>query len=736
MMNEISLQSVDRRTFIKVSGATCGALIIHLALPKVALGDQSTEAVYKANAWLRIDRMKTTFILDRAEMGQGVLTALAMILGEELDFDPTRFEFEFAPCDKAYTNADLGLQVTGGSTSVHSSWLPLRHAGAQARSMILAAAAKEWNVPTSELETQNGTVFHKRLHKSATYNELAALASSLNAVPYSLKSQPNTYVGHSFSRLENKIKISGQAAFGIDTMPKDALHAFILRPPIHGASVKTFKMPKMPSDQIVIETISTGLAILSNSYFNSKSLAQSIEVEWNLEDVPKPDSKTIDKELSEALQHSGRGAKDVGEVDSFLTSSTNTRIFAEYNIPFLAHATMEPQNCCASVSEDECVVWAPTQSATLARRAAALASGLSEDKVTIHTTFLGGGFGRRLAQDYISEAVELSRKVKKTVQITWSREDDIKHGIYRPISKHKCEGAILKDKGEISAWRHHIASPSILPEIIGEWVIAAVPSWLPEFVINGVAGVGRYFYRHSKVDETSVEGADSISYQIPNICVEHSHIETHVPLGFWRSVGHFSNAFVVESFFNELAASLEVDPYTLRKKYLPKDSRERKVLDAVAERAGWENKVDGLFYGIAQHASFRSFSACVALVERAANETLKIRKIIIGIDCGLVINPDMIHAQLESSVIFALSAALKGKITWTDGSVDQNNFYDYPLLRTNEIPEIDTLIISSEEAPTGVGEPGVPPVAPALGGAIFAATGKQLRDLPFAIGWA
>lgn len=740
-MTADKLPSVDvsRRKFIQLAGSGAGALVIGLYIP-FALQDDADAAAksYAPNAWLRVTSDgEYTFILDRAEMGQGVMTALPLLLGEELDFDPRRFKIENAPADRRYDNSDLSMQVTGGSTSVHAAWRPLRKAGAEARMAFVMAAAEAWRVPLAECETENGLVIHKKSNQSVHYHKLLEAAEKIQVGDVVLKTPAQfRYIGKPMGRLENHAKVTGKPVFGID-VTHDNLHVgYIIRKPSLGATPSRFEAKKAMELKGVqgVYQVSNGVAVVAKNYWLAKKAAALVDVEWSTDkSLSATSSESILKAYTDALAaNNAQVATDKGDWDAAVKSATKT-IEATYEIPYVAHATMEPQNCTAFISTDKCQVWAPTQSPPLARKAAAAASGMSEDQIEIYTTLLGGGFGRRLAQDYVGEAVEVAKACKVPVKVVWSREQDMQHSILRPNSLHSLR-ATFDASNQPTGWYHHLVSQSILAHITPEWGPAIMPDWVPNFAKNAAGSFSSWLMRGRTIDDTAVEGAKDMPYDIPSIYVEHTYVEPGVAIGFWRSVGHSYTGFVVEGFVDEVAHASGQDPFAFRKSLLKDSPRNLKVLETVADRAGWTNKLEaGRFRGIAQHASFRSFAAAVAEVAVQDNN-IAVKRVTVAVDCGTVINPDMVKAQVESAVLFGLTAALHSEITLQNGAVVQSNFHDYPILRMNEAPIIDVHIVASTEAPTGIGEPGVPPIAPAVANAVFAATGKRLRKLPLKLG--
>lgn len=732
---------LSRRGFVQAATSLGGLVIgIHLPGPQALGGTLASEAaggspseVFSPNAWLRIfPDNRIVFVLDKTEMGQGVMTALPMLVAEELEIAAERMEIINAPADRAYKSPTMGLQVTGGSTSVAASWEPLRQAGAVARQMLIAAAAKRWNVAETSCSAVDGKVVHSESGREATYGELALAASSLPVPQVKLK-EPHAFrvIGTSPRRLDNLPKVTGKATFGIDVNLPDLLAACVKHCPALGGKVVKFdktSIEHIPGIEAVLE-VPSGVAIVAKKYWQARQAASLLQVEWDYGDFASLSTDMIfadyDRQAKETL------AKVVnGDEAAKALKAGAKQVQATYQLPYLAHAAMEPINCTAHVTDSSCEVWCPTQAPGLAQQLAAEVTGLPHDQVRIHTTYIGGGFGRRLYQDYVVEAVEIARRIKKPVKVIWSREDDMRHDFYRPATVHELSAAI-DDTGKVAAWTHAIVGQSILVQTLPEWLRAILPVWLPEGLKALAGRTAGGVLRLLGDDQTSREGADDMPYQVGHVAVEYKLIDKGLPVGFWRSVGHSYTGFVVESFVDELAHAARVDPLIFRRHLLAEHPRHRGVLDLVAEKAGWNSPApQGVFRGIAQHKSFGSFVAQIAEVSIDDEGAVKIHRIVCTIDCGRVVHPDLVAAQVESAILFGLSAALYGKITVSNGIIDQSNFHDYQVVRFNETPKIEVHMVTSEEEPSGVGEPGLPPVAPAIANAIFAASGKRLRSLP------
>jgi len=701
--------TLDRREFLKKTAAGGTALVIGFYLPSKQNRLPLLESL-RMNAWVRIASDNTvTLIIDKSEMGQGVVTSLAMLLAEELECDWKKVKTEFAPAAPEYFNPLFGLQGTGGSTSVRASWGPLTKAGAAAREMLVAAAAKQWYVDPSACHAENGAVVHTATNKRLSYGALVAEAAMHPVPPSPAPKDPKDYkyIGRPVKRLDTPDKVRGRAEFGIDVRLPKMQHAVVARCPVFGGQVKSFDATKAKAVRGVkqVVQISTGVAVVADNTWSAMEGRRALQIAWDEGHNAANSSEAIRKLYFERAGQPGAIARKEGDVEAALAGAAK-KVEAAYEVPFLAHATMEPMNCAADVRADGCDIYAPTQFQTFNQNTGAKITGLKPEQVRVHTTYLGGGFGRRAEQDFVAEAVELSKAVGAPVQVTWSREDDMQHDFYRPAVYCKLVAGLDADGWPV-AWKSRIVSPSIMSR------------FFPGSVKNGI-------------DESSVEGQADSKYGIPNFLVEYVLTETGVPVGFWRSVGNSQNGYITECFVEELARAGGKDPLEFRRKLLANAPRHRGVLELAAAKAGLGQPLPaGRTRGIAVVASFGSYVAEVAevSVNRGSGE-VRVHRVVCAIDCGRHVNPDTIAAQMESAVVFGLTAALKGQITINKGRVEQSNFHDYEMLRLNEMPNVEVHIVPSSEAPSGVGEPGTPPIAPAVCNAIFAATGKPIRRLP------
>ncbi len=704
---------LDRRDFLRTSATGGAGLILCVYLPGKfeALAAESTPtARFAPNAWIRIaPDDSVTLLIDKSEMGQSVQTSLAMLVAEELECDWKKIQTQFAPAAKEYFNPLFGLQGTGGSTSVRASWGPLTRAGAAAREMLIAAAAKKWGVAAATCLAENGNVHHTPTKRKLSYGQLAADAAQVPMPEKPALKDPKDYkyIGKPVKRLDTPSKVNGRAGFGMDVRLPKMLHAAVARCPVFGGKVASFdgsKAEKVRGVKRVIP-ISTGIAVIADNTWSAFQGCETLQITWDEGVNAANTSAEIRKIFADAAEKAAAVARKEGDAPAALASAAK-KIEAAYEVPFLAHATMEPMNCTADVREEGCDIYAPTQFQTFVQMTGAKITGLKPEQVRVHTTYLGGGFGRRSEQDFIAEAVEASKAAGVPVQVTWTREDDMQHDFYRPAA-HSRLAAGLDAEGWPIAWTARIVGPSIMSR------------FFPSMVKNGL-------------DRSSVEGAADLAYAIPNLFVDYVMQEAGVPVGFWRSVGNSQNAFVSECFLDEVAHAGGKDPFELRRRLLKNAPRQLRVLEVAAEKAGWGQPLPaGRARGIAVVESFASYVAEVAevSVDRSAR-TVRVHRVICAIDCGKVVNPDTVAAQMEGAIVYGLTAALKGAITIDRGRVQQSNFHDYEMVRIDETPKIEVHIVPSNEAPGGVGEPGTPPIAPAVCNAIFAATGRPIRRLP------
>ncbi len=697
-----------RREFIRTSTLLGAGLVLEFTLPRSLLLAAEPVA-FAPNAFLRIaPDDSVTVIAKHDEMGQGIHTGLAMALAEELGADFSRVRVEPAPADPAYNHTAFAMQMTGGSTSTWESFEQMRRAGATARQMLIAAAAKRWKVDAAKCTAENGFVVSGK--KRLRFGELADDAAKL-PVPTEVKlKDPKDFklIGKPTHRVDSRAKVTGAAKFSLDTRLPGMLTAVVARSPYFGGAVKSFdaeKAKKMPGVRLVAP-VPSGIAVIADSFWQAKEARDALQIEWTGNDLS---SDSIRSQFAELAKTPGLPARKVGDFDQAIESA-KTRLEAVYEVPYLAHAPMEPLSCTVTLKPDGCEIVTGSQFLGPDRAAAARVLGLKPEQVTIHNTYLGGGFGRRANKDsdFVVEAVHVAkaaRELNAPVKTVWTREDDIGGGYYRPCHLDALMAG-LDEKGNLIAWRHRLVGQSIVEG-----------SMFAGMIKDGI-------------DATSVEGAADLPYAVPNLSVELHSPKLPVPVLWWRSVGHTYTAFAVECFLDEVAAAAGQDPVALRRELLKDHPRHRRVLELAAEKAGWGKPLPkGVARGVAVHESFRSYVAQVAEVS-LENGRPVVRRVVCAVDCGPVVNPDQVRAQMEGAVAFGLTAALMGKITLKAGKVEQSNFDSYPLLRMDQMPVVETHIVNSADPMGGMGEPGVPCVAPAVCNAWFALTGQRIRSLP------
>ena len=713
------------------SAATAAGLSLSVYLPGCGRGDpaqrwgQPGDLVPNANIRITPEN-RVIFSLGRVEMGQGTLTSQVMIFAEELDLDPALVETEFAPNHSDFADPEFGIQVTGGSSSTRNAYEPLSQAGAIAREALLSAAAARLKVPVPELRFNGKTVVHDETQRSVRFGEIAETARShLN---YKASPKPKdkwAVIGQDHIRLDAQAKVDGSAKYGADYQPDELETAVIIRGPLGSKALKisSQEAEKTKGIKAVLST-PYGIAVVADRYYQARKAAEKVEVTWSESTFS---TQAMWKRYTTALDDGeGQGnARYEGSASKVLDAAKDKVIEAEYQLPFLAHATMEPQNCTVSWTPDGAEVWVPTQAPSQCAIAVADTTGLSASKIKVHTTFLGGGFGRRSEVDYVQEAAYLSKARRKPIRIQWSREDDTQNDFYRPASLHRLRGLVGEDK-PIVAWEHRIVQQSALER--------PIPSFLREVMPSPFANAATWAMTSVSNDVTITEGADTIPYAIEHLSVGYKVAHEPVPVGFWRSVGHSSNGFVVESFIDELAHAAQKDPVDFRRKLLSHHPRHLGVLKRVTHEAGWGQPLaSGRAHGVAVHESFRSYVAVVAEVS-VDNDLIKVHRLTAAVDCGIAIHPDGVRAQIEGGMIFALGPTLtQAEITFQNGRVQQSNFHDFQTLRFGQTPEIAVHIVDSDAPPTGVGEPGVPPTAAAVANAVFALTGHRLRRLPLTL---
>jgi isoquinoline 1-oxidoreductase beta subunit len=692
--------NLSRRAVLQASMVGGGALVLGISFspPKARAASDTT---FAPSAFLSIDSTGlVTVWVAKSEMGQGVRTSLPMIVAEELDADWSKVRVEQAIADPKY-----GRMTTGGSSSVRRSWQPLRQAGASAREMLVAAAARRWGVDASSCRTEAGFVVHPESGRRSGYGELASEAAQLRVPDHPRLKPPEQFrlVGHSLPRLDFPSKVDGSAIFGIDTRVPKMLVATVLRCPVFGGKVGTVEdaaARAVPGVRRIVP-IDSGLAVVAESTWSALRGREALQVTWDEGPNAKFGQDDLWRLLRAGVARPGAAVRTEGVVNRALEQAAR-KLDVTYEAPLLAHAPLEPQNCIAHVRADGCEIWAPTQAPDRARETVAKALRMAPERVIVHTTLIGGGFGRRLNVDYTVEAAQIAREVGAPVQVLWTRADDFAHDFFRPPSVHRLFGA-LDRAGNPTAWLHRLS----------------VPPRSPAQLKNGI-------------DEGAIDGAADVPYSIPNLQVEYAGAAIPVPLGSWRSVSYSYNAFAVESFVDELAHLAGEDPLLFRRRLLSKSPRHVRVLDLVAEASGWGKSLPkGRARGVAVHECFESVVAEVVEVKVEPDGTIRVPRVVCGVDCGTVVHPDTVEAQVQGGVTFGLSAALREQITLDRGRVEQTTFSNYGPMQMRDAPVVEVHVVKTTEPPGGIGEPGVPPVAPAVANAVFAATGKRLRRLPF-----
>ena len=723
-------RKLTRRDFIRATGLAGGGLMLAIGLPggrglggRLALAQPAEQAPYPPAAFVRIGADDSvTVLINKLEFGQGVFTSMAMLIAEELDCDWSRVRAEHAPAAKVYSHPGFGIQMTGGSQSIASSWAQYRTIGATARLMLIQAAARQWNVAPERIDTRAGVLIEIGGKKRrASFGSLAEAAMKL-PVPAraGIKADPKDFdlIGKPTRRIDARDKVNGRAEYAIDKKLPGMRIAVVARPPLFGGRMSKLDAEKAKTFKGVVAVIpvqvdrgGTGAAVIADGYWPAAQARELLAIEWVL--PPGVSSSEQLAQYRQLARQPGLPARRDGSAEALAAAAR--RLDAEFSFPYLAHAAMEPLSCVVDLQPDRMTVWCGSQFQTIDQVLAASAAGLQPEQVELVTTFAGGGFGRRAnpASDYVVEAVRVAREMKKAgidapVKVIWSREDDMRGGYYRPMHVHRVSVG-LDGKGMPSAWQHVIVGQSILKGTVFE----------KHLVKDGV-------------DATMTEGVVDTPYRLPNMQVSVHHPEANVPVLWWRSVGHTHTAFVMETLIDEMAAAAGKDPIAYRLELLDAGHpRHRAVLNLVREKSDWNRPPPkGRARGVAVHESFDSVCAHVVEVT-VEDKRIRVHRVTSAIDCGIAVNPLGVEAQVQSALVYGLSAALYGKITLADGRVEQSNFSDYPALRIDEMPQMTVHIVPSTAAPTGVGEPGTPPIAPAVANAVFAATGKRLRNLPF-----
>ena len=709
----VPVSGMSRRVFLKAGVASGGGLLLSFALPAFR-GDPAAAASsgFAPNAFIRIGRDgSVTLTMPHVEMGQGTYTSIPMLIAEELEVALSQVRLEHAPPDeKHYGNPLLGgVQATGGSTAIRAVWLPLRQAGATARVMLIAAAAERWKVDPSSCHAERGEVVHQTSARRINYGALAGAAAQMSVPEKVVLKRPEEFklIGTPAKRLDTPSKVDGTAIYGIDARPAGLKFATLVQSPVFGGRLKSVDdaAAKTVNGVRQIVQLEDAVAVVADHMGAAKKGLAALIIQWDNGPHATLSTEDIVRDLEKGTLSPAAVAQNRGDVAQAIKNAV-TPVDAIYQVPFLAHAAMEPMNCTVDVRKDSCEVWVGNQVIARAQATAAKTTGLPLDKVVVHNHLIGGGFGRRLEIDGVTRAVQIAMHVDGPVKVVWTREEDIQHDMYRPYFFDRISAG-LDEAGRPIAWSHRFAGSSILAR------------WLPPAFNNGL-------------DPDTTDGAIDLPYDLPNMRVEYLRMEPPgIPTAFWRSVGPSHNVFVVESFMDELAAKAQKDPVGYRRALLDKAPRAKAVLELAAEKAGWGHPLPaGSGRGVAIQFVFGTYMVQVAEVEVSKEGEVRVRRVVCAVDCGSIVNPDTVRAQVQGAVIFGISAALFGKITLKDGRVEQSNFHTYRVLRMNEAPAIEVYLTKNTEAPGGMGEPGTSVIVPAVTNAIFAATGKRLRKLP------
>jgi isoquinoline 1-oxidoreductase subunit beta len=708
--SRVSETSVSRRNFLVTSAAVGGGLVLSLSLP-FGRSEAANSDSFAPNAFIRVGTDgQVVLTMPYVEMGQGTYTSIPMLIAEELEVSLNQVRLEHAPPnEKLYVNPLLGVQATGNSNAMRGGWKPLREAGAVARTMLVAAAAKRWSADPKSCRAQDGEVVHAPTGQRLKYGELASEAAKMPVPENVALKSPEDFklIGTPVKRLDAPAKVNGTAVYGIDVRPPGVKIATIAQSPVFGGRLKNVDDTAARAVKGVLQIVrlDDAVAVVAEHMGAAKKGLAALKIEWDEGPHAKLTTADIVRELEQATLGPGAVAQNIGNAESAMARAA-TKVEATYQVPFLAHATMEPMNCTAHFRKDECEIWIGNQALARTQAMAAKAAGLPPEKVIVHNHLIGGGFGRRLEADGAVRAVEIARQVDGPVKVVWTREEDIQHDMYRPYWFDRISAG-LDEQGRPVAWINRFAGSSVISR------------WLPPAYKDGL-------------DPDSTEGAIDLVYNLPNFHVEFVRVEPPgMPTAFWRSVGPSHNVFVTESFMDEMAVAAKQDPVAYRRALLDKSPRAKAVLDLAAEKAGWGQTLPkGSGRGVSLQYVFGSYMAQVAEVEVSKEGTVRVRRVVCAIDLGTVVNPNTVQAQIQSGIIFGATAALYGEITLKNGRVEQTNFDTYQMIRMNEAPVIDVHVVKSPEPPGGMGETGTSAVVPAISNAIYAATGKRLRRMP------
>jgi len=726
--------NVSRRRLLQASAVTGGGLVVGLAFTgcsrkPAALPIASTEGAWTPNAFLQILPDNTIrFYTARSEMGQGVTTGLATLVGEELDVDPIDMDIRLAGVHEDYVNPAFGMQGTGGSSSIRGHYMHLRQVGANTRGLILEAAATDLGVSASALSTDNGFVLHGgKRYPYAAFVETARSLSIEADAPLKPASQFH-YIGQETKRVDAIAKATGTAEFGIDVDVPDMHYAVVVRTPVAGAralSVNAESAKAMPGVINVFE-VSTGVAVVAETFWQAKQAATKVEVQWESMPLEAVDTATLRRDYAAALDtEDGVEGPVEGDIDEALQYAAKTHE-AEYWAPLLSHSPMEPMNAVVRIEGDQADVWTGIQFPSAVPGLVSRVAGIPDENVRFHQTYLGGGFGRRASPLHIIEAAEIAKATGKPIQLVWTREDDVQQGPFRPASLMRIKAGVDTD-GNLIAWDAARAGADISPDTFRS-LLPALYSWMGDGMIEGVANLSEWYFEKFSTDKSSIEGLFE-DYDHPNTRVTHMTVDHELPMTFWRSVGHSYTAFAKESMIDEMAEAAGIDEVAFRLQNTQNTPRLNNVIRVAGEHMAKMNPPEGRHLGFAAHHSFYTDVAEIAEVS-VENGKIRVHKVTCVLDCGQAVNPDIVRSQIEGGVIYGLTATLYGGLNLERGAIKESNFHDYPMLRMNESPEIEVVIIDSGTKPTGVGEPGLPPIAPAVANAVYKATGQRLRSLP------
>jgi CO/xanthine dehydrogenase Mo-binding subunit len=734
--------SAGRRHFLKTA-IVSGSLITvccHLNLnehPCEAKPQKKTPPktdAFVPNAWVSIARDNSiTVKVNHSEMGQGIITALSMIVADELDADWRTINAHIAPAQSVYKNPEFHVQMTASSTSVKSSWEPLRQASAVARQMLITAAAAKWQVSDADCYTRNGMVIHEKNGHACRYGELVDAAVHLPPIESVAMKTPAQYriIGTSMPRMDTPSKVTGRAVFGIDVTLPGLLQATVVHPPAFGARLKAVDdslARQSPGVRDVLE-IASGIAVVADTFWQARTAAETLVLNWQQDPEQEMTSSVIQARWATLMEKKARRMFSQGKPKKQLKKTSKT-IQAVYTLPFQGHATPEPMNCAADVKKDSCEIWAPTQNQDAVQEVAARITGLGYEHIAVHTTFIGGGFGRRICVDYAAEAVEISKAINAPVKVIWTREEDMQNDFFRPAVAAKLVAG-LDHQGLPSVWHHRIVGPDHMAHQLPDLLLSIMPYGVPRMLRSSVGALAKAMLPRLISGKKAAEGAAPLPYAIDHVCVEYVRDDPGIPLGFWRSVAFSQNIFFIESFIDEIAHATGQDPLALRCTLLRNAPRMLRVVQRVGKASGWPHgAVKDAYLGLAAYHFQGTNLAMVAEILIDAQSRIRVPRVVCAVDCGIVIHPRIVEDQIASGIVFGMTAALKSRITLTNGVVDQRNLNDFPLLRMDEMPEVNVHIVQSNQPPSGIGESAVPGIGPALANAVFAATGKRIRHLP------